>query len=47
MAAVLDALRPAGVTTFDKPATSERIWSALRADVQQVTYLTQRFVMIS
>ncbi|HTR83270.1 MAG TPA: xanthine dehydrogenase family protein molybdopterin-binding subunit [Reyranella sp.] len=30
MAAVLDALRPAGVTALDMPATSERIWQALR-----------------
>ena len=31
MAAVLDALRPAGVTALDMPATPERIWRALRA----------------
>ncbi len=30
MAAVLDALRPAGVETLDMPATPERIWHALR-----------------
>jgi len=29
MAAVLDALRPAGVTELDMPATPERIWRAL------------------
>ena len=29
MAAVLDALRPAGVTALDMPATPERIWRAL------------------
>jgi carbon-monoxide dehydrogenase large subunit len=29
MAAVLDALRPAGVTAFDMPATPERVWQAL------------------
>ncbi len=29
MAAVLDALRPAGVTEFDMPATPERVWRAL------------------
>jgi carbon-monoxide dehydrogenase large subunit len=31
MAAVLDALRPAGVTALDMPATPERIWRALEA----------------
>jgi carbon-monoxide dehydrogenase large subunit len=31
MAAVLDALRPAGVTALDMPATPERIWQALGA----------------
>jgi carbon-monoxide dehydrogenase large subunit len=31
MSAVLDALRPAGVTHFDMPATPGRIWEALRA----------------
>jgi carbon-monoxide dehydrogenase large subunit len=31
MAAVLDALRPAGVTALDMPATPERIWQALDA----------------
>ena len=30
MAAVLDALRPAGVEALDMPATPERIWQALR-----------------
>jgi carbon-monoxide dehydrogenase large subunit len=30
MAAVLDALRPAGVTAFDMPATPERIWQVLQ-----------------
>ena len=30
MAAVLDALRPAGVETIDMPATPERIWKALQ-----------------
>jgi carbon-monoxide dehydrogenase large subunit len=30
MNAVLDALRPAGVTHFDMPATPDRIWRALR-----------------
>ena len=30
MAAVLDALRPAGVDALDMPATPERIWQALR-----------------
>ncbi|MBS0547744.1 MAG: xanthine dehydrogenase family protein molybdopterin-binding subunit [Proteobacteria bacterium] len=30
MAAVLDALRPAGVTALDMPATPERVWQALR-----------------
>ena len=29
MAAVLDALRPAGVTALDMPATPERVWRAL------------------
>ena len=29
MAAVLDALRPAGVQAIDMPATPERIWRAL------------------
>jgi aerobic carbon-monoxide dehydrogenase large subunit len=29
MAAVLDALRPAGIDAFDMPATPERIWQAL------------------
>ena len=31
MAAVLDALRPAGVAALDMPATPERIWRALQA----------------
>jgi carbon-monoxide dehydrogenase large subunit len=31
MAAILDALRPAGVTVLDMPATPERIWRALAA----------------
>jgi carbon-monoxide dehydrogenase large subunit len=31
MAAILDALRPAGVTELDMPATPERIWQALGA----------------
>ena len=30
MAAILDALRPAGVTDLDMPATPERVWQALR-----------------
>jgi len=30
MAAVLDALRPAGVDAIDMPATPEKIWKALR-----------------
>ncbi len=30
MAAVLDALRPAGVEALDMPATPERVWQALR-----------------
>jgi carbon-monoxide dehydrogenase large subunit len=29
MAAILDALRPAGVTRLDMPATPERVWRAL------------------
>jgi carbon-monoxide dehydrogenase large subunit len=29
MAAILDALRPAGVLTLDMPATPERVWQAL------------------
>jgi carbon-monoxide dehydrogenase large subunit len=29
MAAVLDALRPAGVEQLDMPATPERVWQAL------------------
>jgi hypothetical protein len=28
---VLDALRRAGVTHFDMPATSQRLWAALQA----------------
>jgi len=31
MNAVLDALRPAGVTHFDMPATPDRIWRAIQA----------------
>jgi aerobic carbon-monoxide dehydrogenase large subunit len=31
MAAILDALRPAGVEALDMPATSERVWHALAA----------------
>ena len=31
MAAILDALRPAGVTAIDMPATPERVWRALSA----------------
>jgi len=30
MNAVLDALRQAGVTRFDMPATSDRVWRAIR-----------------
>ncbi len=30
MAAILDALRPAGVTALDMPATPERVWQALQ-----------------
>jgi carbon-monoxide dehydrogenase large subunit len=29
MAAILDALRPAGVEALDMPATPERVWQAL------------------
>ncbi len=32
MAAILDALRPAGVTQLDMPATPERVWRALHLD---------------
>jgi carbon-monoxide dehydrogenase large subunit len=31
MAAILDALRPAGVEQLDMPATPERLWQALRS----------------
>jgi aerobic carbon-monoxide dehydrogenase large subunit len=31
IAAVLDALAPLGVTHIDMPATSERIWQAIRS----------------
>lgn len=31
MNAVLDALKPAGVTRFDMPATPQRLWGAIRA----------------
>jgi carbon-monoxide dehydrogenase large subunit len=31
MSAVLDALAPLGVRELDMPATSERVWNALRA----------------
>ena len=31
MNAVLDALRQAGVTHFDMPATSQRLWAAIRS----------------
>ena len=31
MAAVLDALRPAGVQSLDMPATPSRVWQALQA----------------
>jgi len=31
MNAVLDALRPAGVTQLDMPATPARVWAALQA----------------
>jgi carbon-monoxide dehydrogenase large subunit len=31
MHAVLDALRQAGVTHFDMPATPQRLWAAIRA----------------
>ena len=34
MAAILDALRPAGVAALDMPATPERIWRALRQSVK-------------
>jgi carbon-monoxide dehydrogenase large subunit len=29
MNAILDALRPAGVTELDMPATAHRVWRAL------------------
>jgi carbon-monoxide dehydrogenase large subunit len=29
--ALLDALRPLGVTDIEMPATAERVWRALRA----------------
>jgi hypothetical protein len=29
--AVLDALRPLGVTDFDMPASAARVWSAIQA----------------
>ena len=32
MAAILDALRPAGVTHLEMPATPERVWQALHPD---------------
>jgi carbon-monoxide dehydrogenase large subunit len=32
MAAVLDALKPAGVQAIDMPATAEKIWRALRQE---------------
>jgi carbon-monoxide dehydrogenase large subunit len=31
MNAILDALRPAGVTHFDMPATPARVWGAIQA----------------
>jgi aerobic carbon-monoxide dehydrogenase large subunit len=31
MLAVLDALRPLGVTALDMPATPERVWQAIQA----------------
>jgi len=31
MNAVMDALRQAGVTRFDMPASQERVWAALQA----------------
>jgi carbon-monoxide dehydrogenase large subunit len=31
MNAILDALRPVGVTYFDMPATPARVWSAIQA----------------
>ena len=30
MNAIVDALRPLGVTTLDMPATPERLWRAMR-----------------
>jgi len=30
MAAVLDALKPLGITDIDMPATSERLWRAIK-----------------
>src|SRR5471032_102520 len=36
MAAILDALRPAGITEFDMPATPERIWRALSRSLAQI-----------
>ena len=37
MAAILDALRPAGVEALDMPATPERVWQALRRAALRTT----------
>jgi carbon-monoxide dehydrogenase large subunit len=37
MNAVIDALAPAGVKTIDMPATSEKIWQALRQAKEKTT----------
>ena len=38
MAAILDALRPAGVEALDMPATPERVWRALAARRRRLTH---------
>jgi carbon-monoxide dehydrogenase large subunit len=35
--AVIDALSPLGVTTIEMPATSEKVWAAIRAAKRQAT----------
>ena len=37
--AVLDALRPSGVSHLDMPCTPSRVWEAMRSDTPIATHL--------
>ena len=36
--AILDALAPLGVTTFDGPATPPRVWQAIRDGIREAKH---------